>query len=92
MNVRHHDDDGPNAGPPAYIEQRGSHDAPHDQWRCTTAGEFRESIYCPLDSFSLIDWFYLINCQLRKIRSHNLLILKTRNIPPSYNSFFAKDL
>lgn len=72
MNVRHHDDDGPNAGPLASIEQRGSHDAPHDQWRCTTAGEFRESIYCPLDSFSLIDWFYLIDCQLIKIRSHNL--------------------
>lgn len=43
MNVRHHDDDGPNAGPPASIEQRGSYDAPRDQWRCTTAGEFVKS-------------------------------------------------
>lgn len=30
MNVRHHDDDGPDAGAPATAERRGSHDAPHD--------------------------------------------------------------
>lgn len=39
MNVRHHDDDGPNAGPPATTERRGSHDAPHDQWRRVAAGK-----------------------------------------------------
>lgn len=68
MNVRHHDDDGPNAGPLASIEQRGSHDAPHDQWRCTTAGEFVKS-----------DLIY-----------QQPLILKARNILPSYINSLAK--
>lgn len=47
MNVRHHDDDGPNAGPPATTERRGSHDAPHDQWRRVAAGEKIEfKLFC----------------------------------------------